>query len=120
MEPAESISRLGFRKWQERRLLEAHAWLVTCLLCLVMVFAVLEAFSFHGPLPRLVAYTAVVFAGGLVGVVALLRYVRLLLEAQRLGEHATCAACGSFGRFTMISPYRVRCRGCANEWRLID
>jgi hypothetical protein len=120
MEPAEGIGRLGFRKWHERRLLEAHVWLVTSLLCLVTVFAVVEALSFHGPLPRLIAYTTVVFAAGLVGVEALRRYLRLLGEAQRLGEHATCAACGSFGRFTMISAHRVRCRGCANEWRLID
>jgi len=28
VEPARSIARLGFRKWHERRLIEAHAWLV--------------------------------------------------------------------------------------------
>ena len=27
MEPADSIGRLGFARWYERRLIEGHAWL---------------------------------------------------------------------------------------------
>ena len=32
-EPARSIGKLGFRKWYERRLIEGHAWLISCFLC---------------------------------------------------------------------------------------
>ena len=46
MEPARSIARLGFRKWYERRLIEAHAWLFTALLCAIYVGVSLESVSF--------------------------------------------------------------------------
>ena len=45
MEPARTIARLGFRKWYERRLIEAHAWLVTALLCAIYVEAALEGLN---------------------------------------------------------------------------
>jgi len=48
------------------------------------------------------------------------RYQQILSEAERLGEHATCRACGAYARFRMISASQVRCRKCSNEWRLID
>ena len=120
MEPADSIARLGFRKWYERQLIEGHAWFVTCFLCMVAIAAVLEELSFRGPLPRLLAFGGLVFAAGLVGCYAWLRYQRIMTEAERLGDQATCAACGTYGRFAMLSASSVRCRKCANEWRLVD
>ena len=42
------------------------------------------------------------------------------VEAERLGEHATCGTCGAYARFRLISPSQVRCRKCDNEWSLID
>jgi len=77
VEPADTIARIGFRRWHERQLLECHAWLVTGILCVLAVVV-------------------------------------------RIGEHATCRSCGTYGRFEVISPSHVRCRACANEWRLID
>lgn len=120
MEPADSIGRIGFRKWYERQLIEGHVWLVSCFLCMLAVAAVLEELSFRGSLARQLAFGTFAFAAGTVGVYALLRYLRLMGEALRLGEHATCSACGTYGRFAMISAHAVRCRKCAHEWRLID
>jgi hypothetical protein len=120
MEPADSIGRVGFRAWYERRLIEAHAWLITCLLCMIAIAAVLEAFPFRGPPVRALAIGAVVFVAGLAGVQALRRYLGMLTEAMRLGSRATCPSCGSYARFAMISAHAARCRKCAHEWRLVD
>lgn len=120
MEPADSIGRIGFRKWYERQLVEGHAWFITCFLCMIAIAAVLEELSFRGPLAHVLAYGAFVFAAGAVGIYAFVRYQRMMGEAERLGDLATCATCGTYGRFAMVSAHAVRCRKCAHEWRLID
>ena len=119
-EPAQSIGRLGFRKWYERQLIEAHAWLVSCLLCALAVAALFEELSIHGSVVRLLAISAFAFAAGAIGIYALLRYQNIMDLAGRLGEHSTCARCGTYARFSMLTPSVVKCRKCANEWRLID
>ena len=120
MEPADSIGRLGFARWYERRLIEGHAWFASCFLCMVAIAACMEELNLRGPLPRLMAYVTLVLASAAICVYAVIRYQQIMSEAERLGEHATCAACGAYARFKMISASQVRCRKCANEWRLID
>src|SRR5712691_2204095 len=90
MEPADSIRRLGFARWYERRLIEGHAWFISVVFCIIAI-----------------------------GVYGMLRYQKILTEAELLGEHATCGACGAYARFRLISPSRVRCK-CDNEWCLIQ
>jgi hypothetical protein len=119
MEPADSIRRLGFSRWYERRLIEGHAWFITVFFCMIAIAACMEELSFHGSIARLLAYVTVVLAAAAIGVYGMVRYQRILSEAERLGEHATCGACGAYARFRLISPSRVRCRKCDNEWRLI-
>jgi hypothetical protein len=118
-EPARSIGKLGFRKWYERRLIESHAWLVTCFLCSLAIAASLEGVSFTRAesLPLL----AFVFVGGLVCWHALNRYRAIMNEAERLGESAVCGSCNSYGAFKVLGDYpkmKVRCRKCGNEWQL--
>ena len=120
MEPADSIRRLGFARWYERRLIEGHAWFITVIMCVVAIAACMEELNFRGAVPRLLAYVAVVLAAVVIGIYSMVRYQKILSEAERLGEHATCGACGAYARFKLISPAHVRCRKCDNEWRLID
>jgi len=120
MEPADSIARLGFARWYERRLIEGHAWFVSVFVCLIAIAACMEELSFRGSALRLLAYVAVVAAAAAIGIYGMRRYQQILSEAERLGEHATCRACGAYARFRMISASQVRCRKCSNEWRLID
>ena len=49
MEPADSICRLGFARWYERRLIEGHAWFITGFFCMIAIaaFATLQ----RGSLP---------------------------------------------------------------------
>ena len=119
MEPADSIRRLGFARWYERRLIEGHAWFVSGFMCIVAIPACFEELSFRGSIWRLLFYVTIVAAAGAIGIYGLRRYQKILVEAEQLGEHATCRACGAYARFQLISASQVRCRKCANEWRLI-
>ncbi len=49
MEPAAGIGKLGFSRWYERELIEGHAWLITCFLCMLAIAACVESMSFRGP-----------------------------------------------------------------------
>ena len=120
MEPADSIDRLGFARWYERRLIEGHAWFISGFFCLIAIAACVEELSFRGSFVRLLAYVTIVTAAAAIGVYGFVRYQKILIEAENLGEHATCGACGAYARFRLISPTQVRCRKCDHEWRLID
>lgn len=121
MQPPKNIGRLGFRKWYERQLLEGHAWFVSCFLCVIAIAACMEELSFRGPFGRLLAYGSFVSLAGVVAIYGFLRFQRIMVEAERIGEQATCTACGTYGRFTIVgAPFRVRCRKCGNEWPLVD
>ena len=120
MEPADSISRLGFARWHERRLIEAHAWFTSAFLCLVALLACLEEFNFRGSSGSMLVSGALMLAAVAIGIYALDRYQRILREAMRLGELATCRECGTYGRFTMESAASARCRTCGHQWRLIE
>ena len=119
MEPADSIRRLGFARWYERRLIESHAWFTTWFLCLVAVLACMEEFNFRSSSLRLLANAGLISAAAAIGIYALVRYKQILSEAMRLGEQATCRACGAYARFEMTSSAWVRCRKCDHKWRLI-
>ena len=120
-EPARSIGRLGFRRWYERRLIEGHAWLISCFLCALGIAASLEGISFRRAesIPLLVF----VFLGGIVCWYALQRYRAIMDEAERLGERSICGGCRAYAAFKLIGDdpkISVRCRKCGNEWRLDD
>jgi len=119
MEPADSIRRLGFARWYERRLIEGHAWFVSVFICVVAVAACFEELSLRGSLLRLLLYGGVVAASCAVALYGMRRYQEIMTEADLIGEHATCGGCGAYARFRLISPSEVRCRKCSHEWRLI-
>jgi uncharacterized protein (DUF983 family) len=120
MEPADSIGRLGFSRWYERRLIEGHAWFVSAFVCIIVIAACMEELTFRGSAARLLAYVALVVAAAMIAVYGMFRYQRILVEAERIGERATCPACGVYARFKLISASSVRCRKCNHEWRLIE
>jgi hypothetical protein len=119
MEPAHSISRIGFRKWYERRLIESHAWLVTAFLCAIVIAASIEGFTLKGNLLVALGPAGVAFVAGLIAWHALRRFLQLLTEAEHLGSQSTCTSCRKYAAFDVIaeSPrMSVRCRKCAHEW----
>ena len=119
MEPADSIRRLGFSRWYERRLIEGHAWFVSVFFCMIAIAACAEELNFRGSAGRALSYAFVIVAAFAICIYGLVRYQKILVEAESLGEHATCGGCGAYARFSLISTSDVRCRKCAHEWRLI-
>jgi hypothetical protein len=119
MEPSDSIRRLGFARWYERRLIEGHAWFISGVFCLIAIAACVEEIGNRGSVAHFLAYAALTAAAIATGIYGILRYQQILTEAEELGEHATCRSCGAYARFRLISPSQVRCSRCSNEWRLI-
>jgi len=121
MEPARSIARLGFRKWYERRLIEAHAWLLTALLCAIYVETSLEGLGSQRFGLAWLGTAGGMFFGGLIVWHGLRRYFALLVEAERFSALSTCARCKTYGAFEVINQlpqFTVRCRKCQREWNM--
>ena len=120
MEPADSIRRLGFNRWYERQLIEGHAWFVSGFACMITIAACMEELTFRGSIGHFLAYAALVLAAGAVGIYGIRRYGVILLQAERIGEQATCPGCGTYARFKLVADCLARCRKCDCEWQLIE
>lgn len=121
MEPARSISRLGFAKWYERRLIEAHAWLITALLCAIYVEVSLERFSLGEHTLVWLGTAGGIFVGGLIVWHGLRRFFAIFIEAERFASQSTCAACKTYAKFEVVKPQpkiTVRCCKCSHEWTM--
>lgn len=122
MTPAGAIGRLGFKRWYERELLLAHAWLAACVLCAFAFLGLVEELDLRrlglASIPMLLA----AFAGGLAGWHALTRYLGMVLRAQHLAECSTCKRCGIYGRYRLVGASQnrmfVSCRQCGGEWTI--
>lgn len=130
----ERIAKLGFRRWYERTLVESHAFLITALLGAILAFTGMELISQHDGKALNVALGFVaVLIGGFVAVVSVNRYLRMLMLAINLGEHATCRDCNAYAKFDLLKSgrlrshgpdetgalwMRVKCRKCGYEWRI--
>ncbi len=137
MDIIEGVRKLGFRKWYERQLIEAHVWLVTGFLALIVAFALFEVRNDLTDAPQRLMFMvgAVASAGGCI--LAWLRYHRTLEATEMAAELAVCPHCGTYGRLTVVRSLahpdaavdrqpiladlpciQVRCRHCQGEWHL--
>jgi formate dehydrogenase maturation protein FdhE len=122
---AQDIRRLGFRKWYERQLIDAHLSLITCVLCMVLAAALLEGLEFDEGLAKAATTLGTVFAAGIVAWFAWARYRDVVSRAEYYGGQSVCATCKTYARFEVVDAaddgdtwLRVRCRKCASEWLL--
>ncbi|MGH8742441.1 MAG: hypothetical protein ACREUN_16085 [Burkholderiales bacterium] len=132
MELSQGIRRLGFRRWYERELIESHLYLVSCILCLIAVFACLEGFSLRAPGWEVVMRLLAMAAGGFVCIWTLRRYMAMLGYAMRAAERSVCEKCATYRGLDLsatvlpsaaaaegiTAPVRVRCRHCRHEWTI--
>ena len=125
----EGIRRRGFRRWYERQLYEACAFLVTGLLALVMMAIALESLGARKSLDGLLVLLAIGAAGGAICVVAWRKFTFLLFRAEYVAERATCPACRVYARFAIDAvddaaeavpgcTLHVQCRACAHRWSI--
>ena len=135
MTPAEGITKLGFRRWYERELIEGHMYLVTCILSLILIATCLEQIDWGGPLGQLAFTLAALMLGGGLCVGALRRYGFLLGRAECFGAQSSCTTCKTYGALEVIGAgldeeqapvlgeadntwIGVRCKKCGHEWRI--
>ena len=133
MELSEGIRKIGFHRWYERQLLESHFYMVTAFLCLILVMACLEGFSFRAPGVEPLLRIGAMFAGVVVCVWTLRRYLAMLTVAMHVAERSVCGRCKAYGALEATAvrrvaaekdpeltcaPTGVRCRRCGNEWTI--
>lgn len=132
--PAHGITRLGFRIWYERQLIEGHVWFVTGFLCTVLIMALMEELNLRGPEPLSLQTLAMIVAAIWIGIVAIRRYMRLMVRAESLAEQCVCPGCGSYGVIRVLDCgvvesgvveadeqpqwMRVSCKKCDRQWRI--
>jgi hypothetical protein len=124
MKLAEGIRRVGFRKWYERQLLQSHAHLILTFLCMIGIFAALDAMrGTVGWVERAEEIATVLLCTG-AGLWAMRRYLFLLNHAELAAHQAECAQCKAYGRLDLVQSdasgerVTVRCRGCGHGWRI--
>jgi phage FluMu protein Com len=135
MTVADEIGRRGFRRWYERQLIEAHAYLVTAFLALILLLAGIEALDHLRRSPAFyVVLIVAAAAAGMLMYVAWRRFITLLQRAELFAAAAECPRCKTWGLFEVIGaeaasddepveagrPHwlRVRCRKCGQDWRV--
>jgi hypothetical protein len=132
VELADDIRKRGFKKWYERQLIESHAYLVTCFLCMILVAALMEEVSFRTAGLKPFLMLAVMAGGGLVGLFAWLRYKAIMITAERFGDRSICEQCHAYAKFDILEsggsratpegepdPWlRVKCRKCGHAWTM--
>lgn len=136
MSTADVISKLGFRRWYERQLIEGHVYLVTCFLCMILVAASLEELNFRESPLRVALMMGFSLGGGWLGIFSWGRYRSIMVRAERLGDQSTCASCGVYGSIQVkaagpVSPLdyarepgqadvwmQVQCRKCGHRWTM--
>jgi hypothetical protein len=131
----EEIRRRGFRRWYERQLIESFAYMVTAFLSLILLLAGFEAMGvLRGSPVYYLAVFAAAAAAGMLMWVSWKRFTVLLARAELFANSAECPGCKRWGSFEVLAaestdaddppeagrPHwlRVRCRRCAEQWRL--
>lgn len=136
MELSEGIRKIGFRRWYERQLIESHLYLISGFMCLVMVLASLEGFSFRTPAWETMLRFAAMIGGGVVCMWTVRRYFEMLAVAEYASEHSVCEKCTRYSGLELsgvitrrpdtrddegdeaLPPVGVRCRKCGHEWTI--
>jgi hypothetical protein len=118
---AQAVTRIGFRKWYERELMRGHAHLLLAVLSVIALLGSMEAFRGASVAAKLMD-VGFLIACAAIGYWALRRYLYLLMRAETIANQATCASCGEYGRFDVVTDDRSRhltevcCRKCAHRW----
>jgi hypothetical protein len=122
---AERIRKLGFHRWYERQLIEAHASLVTALLCVIVVAVCLDQLRWQDGGFKAIAMMALSAAAALLCIKTVAIYFRVLFRAEHVAQQANCAHCGAYGALAITEHsragadeewLRARCRKCGHEW----
>jgi DNA-directed RNA polymerase subunit RPC12/RpoP len=117
-----TIAKRGFRRWYERKLFEAFAWLTICVLCGVAFAAVLAVVGFKTPGFTPILTVLALYLIGLLALISGRKFTAMLVRAQACSSGATCSQCGGYGLFDIEHDegrMPVTCRRCGHRWTII-
>ncbi len=127
MTAAEGITKLGFRRWYERQLIESHMYLVTCVLSMMTVAACVELIEWRGPILKTLLMLAAILAGTALSLASLRRYNTILIRAECFGSQSNCGACKAYAGLKVVRAGEaekewivVKCKKCGHEWQMED
>lgn len=128
---ATSIRKLGFRRWHERQLIEAHASLVTAFLCVIVVAVCLDQLRWREGGIKPLIMLVLIAAGIALCFKTVTFYFKVLFRAEHLASQAVCGQCKAYGAIEVLSSpvsasqdiaaggghwLKVRCRKCGHDW----
>lgn len=134
MPVAANIRKLGFRRWHERQLIEAHASLVTAFLCVIVIAVCLDQLHWRDAGFKPLMMLALIVAGIALCFKTVTFYFKALFRAEHLAAQATCGGCGVYGVIEVLSFFeqaapepadatsgdwlKVRCKKCGHAWTM--
>jgi len=129
MTAAQGISKYGFRSWYERELILCHSYLVTGVLCFVLVMMLVEQMDWRGPWLMMLLTLGGIAVAGVLGGGAFQRYIQILGGVIALGEKCVCAQCRTYGVVNVLASGRIehdpqpqwmrlQCRKCGHQWQV--
>ena len=126
MDPLSGISKSGFKRWYERQLIEAFAYLVTALLSMLLMLVLLERAEFGAITVSSFASIGTAFLAGGIAFVAGRRFISMLAQAEYYGHQSSCPECGAYAKFDVVaftargqqSTLEVACCRCRRHWHL--
>ena len=110
---------LKFVRWHERQLFNSFAWLISCLLCGLLFFAVIEFVTLESSGVFTIISLIILYAIGLAAVELFRRFWLKFAFAQQCASLATCGKCNSYGLFEVRAetwPIYARCQKCDHRW----
>lgn len=139
MNHADRIRKVGFKRWYEGQLIQAHLYLVSCFLSLIVLGAAIEAYGVAAPAAEKMGMLSIAVLATLGCVFTWQRFQRAMRRTVRFGERAACPSCDTYARFDILAShtpgsrhegggdvanlegtwFKVQCRKCEHTW-LID
>lgn len=134
MPVAASIRKLGFRRWHERQLIEAHASLVTAFLCVIVIAVCLDQLHWRDAGFKPLFMLALIAAGNALCFKTVTFYFKMLFRAEHYAEQAVCDECKTYGLIEVLAAtlheprdiadaagdqwLEVRCKKCGHGWKM--
>lgn len=129
MSIAPRIRKLGFRRWHERQLIEAHASLVTAFLTMIAVAVCLDQFGWREGGAKPLILLALIVAGIVLCFKTVTFYFKVLFRAEHYAQQAVCEECKSWGAVEVTQHaadsagadedwLKVRCTKCSHAWTM--
>lgn len=129
MSVAARIRKLGFRRWHERQLIEAHASLVTAFLAMIALAVCFDQIRWADGGVKPPILFALSAAGVVLCFKAVTFYFRVLFRAEHFAAQAVCGECKTYGTLEVLSCaapgaadnddwLKVRCKKCGHGWTM--